>query len=263
MAVLAAVLALAQHRARTGGDASLPERVAQRTVWPIQSALVNGGRVVRNVAIAAGRGRRLVQENERLRQQVAELEAERIRLYGYYLENKAIKEQLGWDPKEPPPPVAARVIDWSPGLWRRRVTIEANRELEQGNIVRTGAGLVGRVIEAAGKRGVVVLLLDAEHAVAARVQREDGDHGIIYAAPDVPEGEQLLLLSKLPQGADVRAGDRVISSGLGGVYPADLPIGVVERVERSPVNVASITAYVRPYVDFDHLDFVRVIRRGE
>jgi cell shape-determining protein MreC len=50
---------------------------------------------------------------------------------------------------------------------------------------------------------------------------------------------------------------------MGEVYPAGIPIGVVERVERSAVNVTSITAYVRPFADFQHLNYVQIIRRGE
>lgn len=242
---------------------SSPERAARAVVWPLQSVLVSGGRVAHNMSIAAWRGRYLVEENERLEREVSHLETERMRMYTYYLENKAIRQSLGWPASEPPPQVSARVIDWSPGGQRRRITIEANRSLETGNVVRTGGGLVGRLVEAQGTRGVVVLLTDAEHAVAARVQRADGDHGIVYASPAGTTRRLALQMTKLPQNADVRVGDRIVTSGLGGVYPKDLPIGVVERVERSEVNVAAITAYIRPFADFDHLDFVLVDRRGE
>jgi len=262
LALVAAILTVVQHRARGKGEVSLAERAAQRVVWPAQSALVTFGTVLRNLNTAALHGGRLARERDELLRRVAELEADKIAMYSYYLENKAMKAKLGWDATGVPTGTPARVIDWSSDPRRKRITIEASRELEQGTIVRTEAGLVGRVIEAQGTRGIVVLLLDADHAVAARILREDGDHGIVYAAPQEHEGGQMLLLSKLPHGADVRVGDTVVSSGLGGVYPAGLPIGVVERVERSEVNVASIVACVKPYADFDHLDYVRVIRRG-
>lgn len=263
MAVIAAACTALQHRPQASSEASGPERAARAVVWPVQSALVSVGWAAGNVASAALRGGELARENERLRRQVAELESQRLAMWSCYLENKAIKRDLGWEGGGPPETTVAQVVGWSPGGQNMRVTIQANRELERGNVVKTEAGLVGRVIEAQGRRGVVVLLLDAQHAVAAKLLKEKGDHGIVYAAPDASEGRQVLELSKLPPGADVEVGDRVVSSGVGSVYPAGLPIGVVQRVERSPVNAASKIAYLLPYADFHHLDFVQVIRRGE
>jgi rod shape-determining protein MreC len=148
-------------------------------------------------------------------------------------------------------------------LRRKRLTVEANRELERGNVVRTAAGLVGRVVEAQGTRGVVMPLTDSESAVAARVQRQDGDLGMVYAAPEADENGVVLKMVPHSHNADLRVGDVVISSGDGAVYPKGLPIGVIERVETSSVNVASVTAYMRPFADFEHLDYVLVERRGE
>jgi rod shape-determining protein MreC len=263
MIAVAALLTFAQHHARSEGNVSPGERAARFLVWPVQSVLDAGGLMARNTAVAAYRGQELVTENERLRQELARLESEKLRMWSYYLENKAMKHSLGWDGTGPVDFAAARVIDWAPGPRRRRVTIESNSELERGNVVRTEAGPVGRVIEAQGRRGIVVLLLDSENAVAAKIEREDGDRGMIYAAPEIENGGALLQMRKLPHDADVQVGDWVTSSGMGEVYPAGIPIGVVERVERSEVNVASITAYVRPFADFQHLRYVRVIRRGE
>ncbi len=263
MAVVAAIITWTQHRARAAGEVSLPERAARATVWPLQSALTSGGEVVRNVAVAAYRGRELVAENERLERRVRQLEAEKLRMVSYYHENTAMRKKLGWPPLEPPPSVAARVIDWSSGQSRKRITIEANRELERGNVVRTGAGLVGRVIEAQGNRGTVVLLDDRESAVAARVQRENGDFGMVRASLDEEEEGAALRMVPHSHKADLRVGDVVVSSGDGGVYPKGLPIGVIVNIRTSEVNVASITAYIRPFADLEHLDYVLVERRGE
>lgn len=263
MVVVAAACTWMQHRARATGAVSLPERAARAAVWPLQSVLVRGGTFTRNVALAAYRGRHIVEENEKLRRRVQHLEAEKLRMVGYYHDNLAIRKKLGWPGQEAPPRIAARVIDWSSGMRRKRVTIEANRELERGNIVRTDAGLVGRVIQAQGHRGTVMLLTDAESAVAGRIQRQDGDRGMVYAAPEASESGTMLKLAPYSHNVDLREGDAVVSSGDGGVYPKGLPVGVIERVETSAVNVAAITAYIRPFADFEHLDYVVVERRGQ
>ena len=263
MVLVAVLLTWAQHRARGRGEVSLAERGARAAVWPLQSALTRGGAFTRNIVVAAYRGRHLVEENRELERRVQHLEAERLRMVSYYHDNIAMRKKLGWPPLEAPPGIAARGIDRSSGLRRKRVTIEANRELERGNVVRTDAGLVGRVIEAQGNRGTVMLLTDAESGVAARVQRQDGDLGMVYAAPEATEGDVVLKMVPHSHNADLRVGDRVISSGDGGVYPKGLPIGVIERIETSAVNVASTTAYMRPFADLDHLDYVLIERRGE
>ena len=263
MIVLAVLITFGQHRARAAGDVGLPCKGARQIVWSVQSVLTGGGRMLRNVAVAAYRGQDLVVENEQLHREVAYLEAEKLRMWSYYLENRAMKRSLGWDGGTPVTFAVGRVIDWSPGHGRKRVTIESNRQLERGNVVRTEAGLVGRVIDAQGRRGIVVMLTDPEAAVAAKIEREGGERGMVYAAPDTAADRNLLQMSKLAADADVRVGDMVTSSGMGEVFPAGIPIGVVERVERSPVNVTSLTAYVRPFADFQHLDYVQIVRRGE
>ncbi|MFP4249446.1 MAG: rod shape-determining protein MreC [Armatimonadota bacterium] len=263
MVFVAVVLTWAQHRARAVGETALVERGARAVVWPVQSALVRGGTFTRHVAVSAYRGRQIAMENEELERRVQHLEAERLRMVGYYHDNIAMREKLGWPPLETPPRITARVIDWSSGRQRKRVTIEANRELERGNIVRTDAGLVGRVIEAQGNRGTAMLLTDAESAVAARVQREGGDLGMVYAAPEASEHGVMLKMVPHSHRADLRPGDFIVSSGDGGVYPKGLPIGVIERVETSSVNVALVTAYMRPFADLEHLDYVLVGRRGD
>jgi rod shape-determining protein MreC len=264
MAALAIVITIGQHRARHRGTTSAVEVAAKRIVWPLQSLFVGTGTVLRNLGTTMLWGGKLARENRDLRRQVDQLKAEKVMMIEYYLENMRITTKLGFEQPGMPVGVEAQVIGRSSGLHRRRITIKAGRgrNVEVGNIVVTAAGLVGRVVEAYGNRAEVVLLLDPEHAVAAIVQRSC-DEGMIYAAQQAQRGEQMLEFSKLRRGSDIRAGDIVLSSGLGPVYPRKLPIGTVERVARSPVGRAGIVAYVRPFVDFNHLDYVLVLRRSD
>jgi len=265
MVLIAILVTLVQHRAHNTGGTSLPERVARQLVLPVQELFVNIGTIGRNSVIAIFLGSALARENRELQERVNELTAERIRMLTYYHENIQIKEKLGFEPPGRPEGIAARVIGWSSGGKRRRITIRAgqDRDLEVGRIVVTAAGLVGRIVQAEGRYAEVVLLIEPGHAVAGVIQRRPRDQGMVYSAPSVQPGENMLQLSKVRRGSDIRVGDTVISSGLGGVYPPDLGIGIVERIERSPFSGSSIVAYVRPFADFNHLDFVRVLRREE
>ncbi|MCD6359527.1 MAG: rod shape-determining protein MreC [Armatimonadetes bacterium] len=265
MVIVAILFTMAQHRIHRRGGMSIPENAARRLVWPVQRLLVGVGSVGRNTVTAIFLGSELARENRELKERVAELEADKTRMLTYYHENIALKQKLGFEPPGRPEGIAARVVGWSSGGDRRRITIRAgrDRELEVGRIVVTAAGLVGRIIEAQGRYAEVVLLIEPGHAVAGVIQRRPRDQGMVYSAPCAEPGETMLQLSKVRRGSDIRVGDTVLSSGLGGVYPPNLRIGIVERIERSSFSGSSIVAYVRPFVDFNHLDFVLVLPRAE
>lgn len=265
MALLAIVMTMGQHRAQKRGASSVAESAARGLVWPAQWALVGVGNVARNVTVATFYGSRLAQENRELQERVAELKADKAKMLTYYHENIRIKEKLGFEPPGKPAGSPARVVGWSSGGNRARITIRAgrDRELEVGRVVVTSAGLVGRIVEAQGRYAEVVLLLERGHAVAGIIQRNPSDQGMVYPSPDNQPGDQMLQLSKVRRGSDTRVGDVVISSGLGGVYPPGLGIGTVESVERSSFSGSSIVAYVRPFADFNHLDYVLVLKRED
>jgi rod shape-determining protein MreC len=265
MTLLAIVLTVGQHRAHNRGATSVAESAARGLVWPAQWALVGAGSVARNIVVATFYGSRLAQDNRELRERVEELEANKRRMLTYYHENIRIKDKLGFEPPGKPAGSGARVVGWSSGGNRQRITIRAghDRELEVGRVVATSAGLVGRIVEAQGRYAEVVLLLEPGHAVAGIIQRIPSDQGMVYPSPDNRPGDQMLQFSKVRRGSDTRLGDTVISSGLGGVYPPGLGIGTVERVERSSFSGSSIVAYVRPFADFNHLDYVLVLARAD
>ena len=265
MAALALVMTVGQHRAHGGPGVSIPEWAAKRMVWPVQHLMVNVGGVARNVGVATFSGSELARENARLQERVDELEADKARMITYYHENIALKEKLGFEPPGRPQGIAARVVGWSTSGNRRRITIRAGREreLEAGLVVVTASGLVGRIASAQGRYAEVVLLVEPGHAVAGIIQRRPRDQGMVYPAPRSEPGENMLQLSKVRRGSDIRVGDVVLSSGLGGVYPPDLRIGTVERVERSAFSGTSIVACVRPFADFNHLDYVKVLLRAD
>ena len=262
LVVLAAVLTMWQHRSRAAHAPSAPERLVVLVVSPLARGMAAVGLFVHDVGAGFGRTYALQQENRKLRDQIDELEAQKLRLTEAFIENQKLQKELGFTGGQPPEGVPARVIGRSMGPTRKRLFIAPppGRKLEVGNIVRTPAGLVGRVVDA--QRGEVFLLVDVEHAVAAVVQRSR-DQGMVGVAPRPEECPDLLVMDKLIGRADVREGDVVLTSGVGEVYPPGIPIGVVTEVRRSTAGEAAITAIIRPFVDFDRLAYVLVQRHGK
>ncbi|MBU0609417.1 MAG: rod shape-determining protein MreC [Armatimonadetes bacterium] len=265
---LALLLTAWQHRADRrpgeGGKASPPERLAVALSWPLQRAFAAVGSGLQSFGSGLGQYRRLAEENRRLRAEKDELAAQKLRLVDADIENRHLRKLLGLALRTTPRPVIARVVAVNYGLSRKRLTIRAEdrRTLEVGNIVRAELGLVGRVSEVNGDRAYVFPLIDAEHAVAAVVQRPPRDQGMVHVAARPEYLPDMLVMDKLLGRADLREGDIVLTSGMGEVYPPGIPIGTIVRVRHSSVGSTDVTATIRPFVDFDHLSYVLVERHG-
>ena len=266
--VLALVLTTWQHKARSGqgsGESrrSLPERVAVAMTWPLQRAFAAVDYGLSHAGGSFGHTRELAARCARLERENEELRAQQLSLVDAQIENQQLKKALGFRGERPAQGLACRVVGLNFGLTRKRLTIAAppGRELEVNNIVRTASGLVGRVVEARGERGEVFLLVDGEHAVSGRVRRSR-DQGMVHLATQSEDQPTLLVMDKIIGRADVREGDEVVTSGLGEVYPPGIPLGVVVRIERSTAGTVDLRALIKPFVDFDRLEWVLVERHG-
>jgi rod shape-determining protein MreC len=121
-----------------------------------------------------------------------------------------------------------------------------------GMPVITEQGLVGRVIRVSANASRVLLINDPTSAVSARLQSTRTE-GVVIGQPS-----GALLMEFIPLDAQVRSGDLVITSGLGGNFPPDEVIGQVTNVRLSPTGLYQ-TAQVRSLVSLDTLEFVLVI----
>ncbi len=126
--------------------------------------------------------------------------------------------------------------------------------------VVTADGIYGQVTEVGYSWCRVTSIADSTSSVGAYLERT-GEEGICEGQFDLaPDGR--CLLRYLPADSDVREGDRVLTSGLGSVYPRDLVIGFVETVETNPYN-RGITVTVKCSADVADLSSVMVITSYE
>jgi len=264
LCLLAVILTYWQHRAHGGGQQSLPEQVAQRLMQPLQSTVASVFNWSYGLFVSLTHARELTEENRRLRDENARLEAEKLDLHQYFLENKELRDKLGFVIAGEVKGVPARVIGRSSTAGGPKITIESvgSRELEVGNMVRTQQGLVGRVISAQKSRGDVLLLSHSDHAVAATVY-PSGDQGMVYAMAPGPAGEMLLQMEKLRGEANIRVGDVVVTSNLSGIYPPGIRIGTVTRVQTAPASSRAFRAIIKPAADLKNITYVLVVRSAK
>jgi cell shape-determining protein MreC len=211
---------------------------------------------------AVGRARDLARENLLLKQRLAEKEAKLTERQNQYMDYLRLREVLGFSLPLPADLFAARVVGRSGGRFlKQTIDIEAagGRQIRQGDVVRTELGLVGRVASAHGSRATATIILDPNSGVAAAVS-PSGLLGSILGPDLTSPDPDLLRLARLDRNAVVSMGEKVFTAPIGETYPPGIPIGVVEEVVGGAASGEGKTALVRPYVDFDHLSYVLIVR---
>lgn len=190
-------------------------------------------------------------ENAQLRQDNARLVQWQQVAQGLTVENARLRELLNLAPDPTVSFVSTRVIANSGGSFVRSVLIDGgSREgIARGQAAMTGAGLVGRVTEVGDRAARVLLLTDLNSRVPVAV---DGSRERAVLAGDNSDRPRLLYL---PARTTVKVGDRLVSSGNGGIFPPGLPVGEVAAIEDGIVRV-------EPYAELSRLDYLRIVNYG-
>lgn len=192
-------------------------------------------------------------ENDALRAEVGALQVALQQERAAAERADAFRRLLEFKARTPLTMTGADVIGAGASPEFRTITIDKgdNDGLAPNMAVIAAAGVVGRVTVPSARASLVQLLVDANAAAGALITRSRVQ-GVIVGA-----GDQGLRMDYVPATGDVVAGDEVVTSGIDGLYPKGLAIGVVERVERGDGLYHRIT--VRPAVDFSRLEDVLVV----
>lgn len=150
--------------------------------------------------------------------------------------------------------IAARVIAKDVSTEFRAIRINRGEEdgIRKDMAVINNEGIVGRILRTAKKTSDVVTILDLLSAVDA-IDKRSRVRGIVEGMTD-----QLCQLKFALRTDDILANDLLISSGLGGVFPKGIPVGVVSKVKKEAYGITQ-TVEVRPSVDFSRLEEVLVV----
>jgi rod shape-determining protein MreC len=198
------------------------------------------------------------EENESLRGKVAAIEEENLQLREALVASGRLARIAEMRDDFEVPMLPAELVGLDVSAWFRSGLVDRGRQhgVFSGMPVINEQGLVGLVTATSRNAAKVMLLIDRQSAVDAVVQRSRS-RGIVRGA----QGDDLLFEFVVRDG-DVQAGDVLVSSGLGGVYPKGLRIGEVTAVSDSDSKMLR-SASVRPAVDFGRLEQVFVmLRRG-
>jgi len=161
--------------------------------------------------------------------------------------------------------IGASVISRNPTTWYRTLTLNrGSKDGIQANDPVIGAmGLIGKVVFVSPTTSEVLLILDGEGQVSALVRGSagNGTFGIVQGTYKrgsrlTPEGNLQMLFRRED---NVNAGDLVLTAGIGGVYPKDIPIGKVMEIKLDPTGLLK-TAIIDPLVNFDTLEEAYIVK---
>jgi len=209
----------------------------KQPVAAIESALTNIGSLSN-----------LYSENLRLRDENARLLAWQTAAQRLERENAALRALTRFGAPERPTILSARVIADQGGPFLHTLLIDAGGDdgLSAGDAVLDSAGLIGRIVQPGRSTARVLLITDLNSRIPVLIERT-GSRAILKGTngprPTLLFGDKL---------QNLVPGDRIVTSGDGALFPADIPLGEVEKFDDRQI-------WVRPYAELDQLEFVRVV----
>jgi len=196
-------------------------------------------------------------ENLRLREDIRVLNQRVHEGNEALLANQRLERLLDMKKSVKAPTVAATVIGEDVSSWFRTLIINRGSAngIREGMAVIAADGVIGQTVKVSATTSRVLLLTDHASGVAATIQRSRA-RGVVKG-----KGEMLCTLEFTTREEDVKVGDQVITSGIGGVFLKGLPIGEVTMVKRGEYGIFQ-TISIRPAVNLAHLEEVLVVQRG-
>jgi len=200
----------------------------------------------------------IVRQKEALQQQNQELRLQLMQAEGAQRENERLRRLLGWKPQKAWKLKLARVVLREDSNWWRTVQIDLGSRdgIKADSPVLGIDGLVGRIASVSLTRSQVVLLGDPNCKVAARVENQTRDTGVIGGSG--PLESSIVEMGYLSRTADLKPGQNVWTSGLGGIFPKDIFIGKIVDAHSEDFGMSTV-AHVKLGANLSALEEVWVM----
>lgn len=225
--------------------------------YPVQVAAAKPAELARNASVYFSTLVEVQRENARLRR--AELDAaQRLLLFGEIeRENARLRALLTMSERLEQVSIATNILYNARDPYTRKVILDrgSHHEIEAGQAVLDETGMIGQITRVYPIQAEVTLITDRSAAVPVKIAR-NGLPGVVYG-----RGDGMLELRFQLSRVDVEPGDRLVTSGLDGVFPLGLPVATVVSVERDARAFAHILA--QPDAAVDYIGQVLVLGRKE
>ena len=250
---VAIVLMVADHR---GAYLSRMRYTLNAAVEPMYRLAALPAQFAREARLALADRERLTEANNKLSQDLLLAQARLNRLGEVREQNQRLQELLAVQRSLDLGVQLARIVDIDTDPDRHRLVVDAgaNQGVQIGQAVLDAHGIMGQVVETLPNMATVMLITDAAHALPVMVERT-GMRAIArgYAL-------DALSLPNIPISADLKVGDRLITSGLGGHFPAGFPVGIVRSISNDASGMFA-AAVITPSAALDRSGEVLILQQ--
>ena len=211
--------------------------------------------VVEEASLQLNSRSQLLKDNQQLQQQLFLLRSDLLRMAELSQENRRLRELLGSPVTQDSRKLVARIlsVDSDPFVYQVVIDKGVEHHVYEGQPVVNDQGVIGQVVSVGKTSSRVLLITDISHALPVRVLRNDL-RAIASGTGNINE----LTLKNLPRNVDIKDGDILVTSGMGGHFPEGYPVAKVTRFaneEQSPF--AEIKA--EPLATLDRLRYVLLL----
>lgn len=223
--IVAVVLMVADHRGQFLDAIRRQAATLAGPVYWLAAAPARGARAMHDIVVDR---ELLADENARLNEQLLLAQARLARLAAVADQNERLRDLLDARTRLGLKAQLGEMIDVDLEPFRHRILLDlgAGEGIASGQAVMDARGVLGQVVEVLRDRSLVILITDPGHAIPVRVART-GLNAIAYGSGEI----ESLSLPHIPFSAGVRVGDELVTSGIGGGFPAGLPVGTIRQVE--------------------------------
>lgn len=250
---LAVALMLLDHRGGWLTTIRTQAEVLAQPLWRLAGLPARLGDTVRDDTATRAR---LAKENETLRNALLISGARIARLQASAAENTRLRGLLGAVEQGGLDVQLAPVLDVALDPTRQRLLLDIGEKqgVVLGQPALDAGGVLGQVIEVRSSTATVLLLTDPDHAIPVAVSR-NGIRLVAYGRGDRLE------LANIPTSSDVKTGDLIVTSGLGGRFPPGFPVGTITRLRRDESR-AFLVGDLEPAAQLDRGRDVLLLRRA-
>lgn len=250
---LASVIMVLDHRGHWLPRVRYGAAVVVEPIYRLAGLPAEGLRAAR---VAFADRKRLTENNRQLRVDLLLANARLNHMAAVSRQNERLKKLLDTRRNLGMNVQLARVIDIDLGAFSHRLTLDVGirQGVRVGQVVIDAHGVMGQVVEVLPSTCVVMLITDPTHAIPVTDSRT-GMRSVAYGSHEPDQ----LQMTTIPVSADIRVGDRLVSSGIGGRFPPGFPVATVTHVEPQ-VSGMFLTARARPAADMNRSGEVLLLR---
>ena len=222
--------------------------ILQTVVYPVMFISTIPREMIRGVTGSMEMSSSLQTDNDSLRQENLLLHSRLEKLHSLEADNRRLKRLLGQSEQIAEHVLLAELVEVSLEPYTQKISLNkgSSDDVYVGQPVINGDGVIGQVVHTSQFQSTVTLLTDPGSAIPVMVMR-NGLRGVLFGTGV----RNKLAMPYLTADADIRVGDLLISSGMGGRFPTGYPVATVTEVRQDPSD-EFLTINTLPVTQLDH-----------